>query len=168
MVAMSFRCCCSLFLLVGLAAMMQLPAAGWGCRGSKPDGQPVAAMADRVSPLPRAIRMEEGSVTLEGRWATIEPEGAPTLLNTVRVVCLRADRACREDLTTAAAAEGSPPTRELADYEVREWIPTRLVAVRRTPAGDDVVLYVSLMGRAATKSVSRKGGRSTEIRWRLE
>jgi len=156
------------FLLVGLPAVMQLVAAAWGCGGSKPDGQRAVPEADGLVSLPRAIRVEEGTVTVEGRWAPIEPEGAPPLLNTVRVVCRRADRACREDLTTAAAAGGSPPTREQADYEVREWTPAKLVAMRRTAAGDEVELYVSLLGQAATKSLAKKGRRGAGVRWRLE
>jgi hypothetical protein len=155
-------------ILLGVPVVAQLLAAAWSCRGTKPDGPPAAVEAERFSPPPRAIRVEKETVVIEGRWAPIDPGGAAPPPNAVRVVCRRADRTCREELTTAAPAGTPEPARERAEYEAREWTPAKLVAVRRTQAGDEVELFISLVGNAATKSVTRKRGRDAEVRWRLE
>jgi hypothetical protein len=104
---------------------------------------------------------------IEGRWHAVESPGqSPVVPNAVKVVCVRAERQCQEDLTTAPP--GRPAVSEVLDYRVRDWTNSKLVAVRRTGA-TEARLEVSLTGLAAEKFVREgKSVKDGGIRLRLE
>jgi hypothetical protein len=120
------------------------------------------------SPPARVIRVQDDAVAIEGRWHPIEPlAGLGSQPNGVRASCVRKDRVCREEITTATA--GGEPRVEVFDYRVREWTKIRLVAARRTGPGVETQLRVSLVGNAAEKAIVRvKAGDEPSPRWRLE
>jgi hypothetical protein len=146
-------------LLCGiLLAPLWVPA----CSETKP-----GALEGQTSPLRRAIQVDDATVVIEGRWHPVEATAhSPIALNSVRAVCVRADRRCREDVTTTP--EGAAPVTESFEYRVKEWTSAKLVATRRKDA-DEVIVTVSLTGLAAEKVVVKaKGDRDAGIRWRLE
>jgi hypothetical protein len=133
-----------------------------GCSGTKS-----GSSEGQASPPPRAIRVDEATVVIEGRWHPIEATAdSPIVMNSVRAVCVRADRRCREDLTTTP--EGAAPVTESFEYRVKEWTRAKLLAARRKGA-DEVIVTVSLTGLAAEKVlVKAEGDRDAGTRWRLE
>jgi hypothetical protein len=138
------------------------------CGGpARPAATPSASGGPRVTPAPRTIQVEGHRVVVEGRWHPIEPSpSSPAVPNAVRIVCLRAERSCREELTYAPT--GRTPLTEALDYRVREWTNERLLAVRRG-GGREFHLRVSLIGAAAVK-VAVKGASDGvgDVAWRLE
>ena len=136
-----------------------LLAVAIGCGGSPPDAS--------VSAPPRAMRVEENDVVIEGRWSPVEEAVASAVApNSVRVVCARALQRCREELTTSPS--GQKTVTETLDYRVREWTKAKLIAGRRSGAAE-MELRISLTGSAAQRVViDNKGGRATETHWRLE
>jgi hypothetical protein len=130
-----------------------------------PTQEATASPRPSLSPPPRAIRVEEGSVVLEGRWQEVGTTASAP--NTVRVVCLRGPRTCAEELATAGA-DADDPQRQSITYQVKDWTKWQLRAVRRDE-GKDVELRISIIGLAAQKVlVDRSSRRGGEIRWRLE
>jgi hypothetical protein len=137
-----------------------LLAVAIGCGGSTPPDASVSAP-------PRAIRVEENDIVIEGRWSPVEEAVASAVApNSVRVTCARSQQRCREELTTSPS--GQKTVSETLDYRVREWTKAKLVAVRRS-GPTQVELRISLTGSAAQKVViDNKGGRGIETYWRLE
>jgi hypothetical protein len=145
--------------LVGLLAL--------SCRGPRTGGAGLAASAER-SPRPRSILVQDDKVVIEGRWSPHDAARGAAAAD-VRVVCVRSERTCREDLAALAAAPGSDDGQSVVHYRVDEWTRPdkaagKLVASRREGA---VVfeIRVSLRGLAAEKVAIDKGA---ETRWRLE
>lgn len=140
------------------------------CGGAARPGSKQTPLAGTISPSPRSVRVEQESVVVEGRWTPIEagPE-APPLPNAVRVVCSRAQRSCKEDLTRLAGDGGAEPVHETLEYRVDEWTkwgkPAGKVVASRREGGARVELRVSLSGLTAEKVVIDKG-RATH--WRIE
>lgn len=132
--------------------------------GSKPAGQPRG-----ISPPPRVLEVHDDRLLLEGRWYPIEPgPKSPPLPNAVRVVCVRAKRSCKEDLTRFSSAGSAESVHDVLQYRVSEWTrgnrAGKLVASRQEGAVD-VEIRVALRGGAAEKVVIKDG---VETRWRLE
>ncbi len=129
-----------------------------------------SATGGAVSPLPRSVQVEQDSVVVEGRWFPVEVgPGSPVARNAVRVVCRRAERSCKEDLTHLVGEAGAGPVQQLIEYRVDDWTrwgqPVgRLIASRRE-GGARIEIRVSLSGLAAEKVVIEKG---RETRWRIE
>jgi hypothetical protein len=74
--------------------------------------------------------VDDATVVIEGRWHPVEVAAdAPIAPNSVRAVCVRADRRCREDLTTSP--EGAAPVAESFEYRIKEWTKGKVVATRR-------------------------------------
>lgn len=109
-------------------------------------------------------------MVVEGRWFPIEAgPKSPVVPNAARVVCTRAERSCKEELTRLAAGATGDGLHETLEYRVREWTKWgtpagKLVASRREGA-TEIEIRVSLRGLAAEKVVMERGG---ETRWRLE
>jgi len=141
------------------------------CRGGSPaGGKAPGSSAGAFSPPPQSVHVEPDEVVAEGRWFPIEagPEAA-ALANAVRLVCRRAERSCKEQLTRPSNYPGADPVQDVFRYRVEEWTKWgkpagRLVASRREGTAE-VAIRVSLNGLAAEKAILDKG---TEIRWRLE
>lgn len=146
-----------------LAAFVTVLVACGGCAGPGSRQAPGDLLAAPV----RAIRIEAHSVVIEGRWHPEEATAdSPVVPNSVRAVCTRAERQCREELTTAPPGKG--PVVETFDYKVSEWTNAKLVATRRQDSSE-LQLRVSLTGLAAEKlSRNTKGDRDAGVRWRLE
>jgi hypothetical protein len=139
------------------------------CGGAPtPASKPPSAGA--ISPPPRSVRVERDEVVVEGGWFPVQTgarSSAPP--NAVRVVCRRAARSCKEDLTRPSSYPGADPIQDVSQYRVDEWTTWgkpagKLVASRREGA-TEVQIRVSLSGLAAEKVVIDKG---VETRWRLE
>jgi hypothetical protein len=133
--------------------------------GSKADGDDGA-----ISSPPRSVVIKDDRVVIEGRWYPIEvPPTSPVITNAVRVVCVRGERSCQEDLTRLSTYPGGEPVHDLLKYRIEEWTPAdkpagKLVASRREGA-TRVEIRVSLSGLAAEKVVMQNEG---ETHWRLE
>jgi hypothetical protein len=114
------------------------------------------------------IRVEPDSVVLEGQWAPVDSVADTAgASGSVRVVCLRPQRVCREE-PTASGTASAEPARAGMEYRVTDWSKATLVAVRRN-GSTETRLRVSLIGLAAVKVVVSQGGPSPlEARWRLE
>jgi hypothetical protein len=140
------------------------------CDGSTKPGSKQTPLAGTISPSPRLVRVEQDTVVVEGRWFPIEAGSeSPVLPNAVRVVCARAQRSCKEDLTRLAGESGVEPVHEALEYRIDEWTKWgkpagKLVASRRDGTGQ-VEIRVSLRGLAAEKVVLEKG---RETHWRIE
>ncbi len=138
-----------------------------GCRGA---ATPPPVPAGKISPPPRSVLVQDDRVVIEGRWSPIEAgPKSPAIPNAVRVVCVRAERSCSEDLTRLSHYPGADPVEDKWQYRVEEWTALgkpagRMVASRREGA-TQVQIRVSLSGLAAEKVVIDKGA---ETRWRLE
>lgn len=144
----------------GLALVGALSIA---CRGAAtPGGQASPTSAVAPSPPARSVQVEADEVVIEGRWTPIEGETASaTKPNAVRVVCRRAERSCKEDLTRPSNYPGGDPVQDVWQYRVDEWTAWgkpvgRMVAVRREGARQ-IEIRVSLSGLAAEKVVIDKG-----------
>ena len=91
------------------------------------------------------------------------------LPNAVRVVCTRAERSCKEDLTRLAGERGGEPVHEMLEYRIDEWTkwgkPAGKLVASRREGGAQVEIRVSLSGLTAEKVVIEKG---RETRWRIE
>jgi hypothetical protein len=137
-----------------------LLAVAIGCGGSTPPDASVSAP-------PRAMRIDENEIVIEGRWSPVEEAVASAVApNSVRVVCTRSLQRCREELTTSPS--GQKTVTETLDYRVREWTKAKLVAGRRSGVAE-MELRISLTGSAAQKVViDNKEGRATATHWRLE
>lgn len=140
------------------------------CGGATPSGSKQAKPSGGISPLPRLVRIEPDTVVVEGHWVPIAagPE-SPVVQNAVRVVCGRAERSCKEDLTRLAGEPGAGPVHEALEYRVEEWTKWgtpagRLVASRRQ-GGAQHEIRVSLSGLTAERVAVEKG---RETRWRIE
>jgi hypothetical protein len=112
--------------------------------------------------------VEQDRVVVEGRWFPIEA-GSLAVPNAVRVVCVRANRSCKEDLTRLTEGPGGKPVHEQREYRVDEWTQWgkpagKLVASRRDSA-NPVEIRVSLSGLTAEKAEISK---ERETRWRIE
>jgi hypothetical protein len=144
-----------------LLASFATACGGPGVPGSK---------SGTISPPPRTFLVQEDRVVIEGRWHPIEPgPKSPAILDAVRVVCVRAERSCTEDLTRFSTYPGAEPVHDVLQYRVDEWTKWgkpagKLVASRRADA-IEVQIRVSLSGLAAEKVVIDKEGAT---RWRLE
>jgi len=140
------------------------------CGGAPAPGSKPAPEEGRISPPPRSVVVQEDRVVIAGRWYPIEAEPkSPAIPNAVRVICVRVERACKEDLTRPSTYPGAEPVHDLLHYRVEEWTAVgqaagKLVASRREGA-TEVEIRVSLSGLAAEKVVIDKG---EETRWRLE
>jgi hypothetical protein len=140
------------------------------CGGAQAPRAKRSPEAVKVSPPPRSVLVQADSVVIEGRWYPVAAgPNARASPNAVRVLCARAERTCREDLTRLSAHPDAEPFREVLQYRVREWTKEgtpagKLVASRREGA-TEIEIRVSLSGLAAEKVVIDKGG---ETRWRLE
>lgn len=138
-------------------------------RATKPGPTP-RNPAGEISPFPRSVQVAEDSVVVEGRWAPIEAgPKSPDLPNAVRVVCTRAQRSCKEDLTRLADERAGEPLHEALEYRVDEWTqwgkPAGRILASRRSAGTQVEIRVSLSGLTAEKVVIEKG---RQFRWRIE
>lgn len=114
--------------------------------------------------------MEADSVVVEGRWFPIEPGPAsPVVPNAVRVVCGRAGRSCKEDLTRLAGEPGAQPVREVLKYRIDDWTkwgkPAGALLASRRDGETRIEIRVSLSGLVAEKVVI-EGERETH--WRIE
>ena len=109
-------------------------------------------------------------MAIEGRWSlTAAQETSRVIPNAVRVVCVRQERSCKEELTRPAADPGADPVHEVLSYRVEEWTKEgkpagKLIASRREGT-TEVEIRVSLSGFAAEKVVIDK---KNETHWRLE
>lgn len=114
--------------------------------------------------------MEPDSVVVEGHWFPIEagPE-SPVVLNAVRVVCGRAERSCKEDLTRLASATGAEAVHEVLKYRIDDWTkwgkPAGSLLASRRDGLTQIEIRVSLSGLTAEKVVIQ-GERETH--WRIE
>jgi hypothetical protein len=148
----------------GLLALVALGAMPAACSRSCPAPEAGTPGAEVTAP-PRAIRVAEDSVIIEGHWHPIEETGKP-FANAVTATCVRSERRCREELTMAT--DGRPPQRQSFDYKIKEWTRAKLLATRQE-GSDETQLRVSLTGLAAERvMVARSKGREAESRWRLE
>jgi len=153
-----------------MTAKVRLLALSMACGGAATSGCKGAAPAGGIAPLPRSVRVAQDTVVVEGGWFPIEarPE-LPVLPNAVRVVCGRAERSCREDLTRPADERGAAPVHETREYRVDEWAkwgrPAGKLVASRRDGGTQVEIRVSLSGLTAEKVVIGKG---RETHWRIE
>ncbi len=145
-------------------ALLLLVAALWACgRADTPAATP-ASSAPPTTPSSREISVEANSVVMRGRWQPADAGSTAANNVSVSVTCTRSEKRCREELKTPGQ-EGKP---ELADYAVREWTATKLVASRRTSVAS-VELRVAFTAAAAEKVVIQKrSGKTVETHWRLE
>ena len=103
-------------------------------------------------------------------WYPIEA-GPESLVvpNAVRVVCGRAPRSCREELTHLASEAGAEPVHQALEYRIDEWTrwgtPAGKLVASRREGGAQVEIRVSLSGLTAEKAVIEKG---RQLRWRIE
>jgi hypothetical protein len=154
--------------LAGAALVASLATACGGA--AAPGSESGASKAGTISPSPRSLLVQEDRVVIEGRWHPIEPgPKSPAILNAVRVVCVRAERSCTEDLTRSSTYPGAEPVQDVLQYRVDEWTKWgkpagKIVSSRRADA-IEVQIRVSLSGLAAEKVVIDKEGTT---RWRLE
>lgn len=139
------------------------------CGGPAPGPSAAPPEAERV-PSPKSFVVQPDRVVIEGSWYPIDAGPPSTAIpNAVRVVCVRAERSCQEDLTRLSAAPGAEPAHELLQYRIEQWTEPgkragRLIASRREGAAR-IEIRVALRGKAAVKAVIAGGRRS---RWRLE
>ncbi len=156
---------CREAVLAGLVATLSM-----SCVGTPGPGFKAAAPAGGISPPPRAVRVEQDSVVVEGRWFPIETEPpSPVVPNAVRLVCGRVERSCKEDLTRLAGASGAELVHEVLKYRIDDWTKWgkpagRLLASRRDGL-TQIEIRVSLSGLTAEKVVI-EGERETH--WRIE
>ena len=106
---------------------------------------------------------------MEGRWYPIEPSPkSPVFPNSVRVVCSRPERSCKEELTHLAS-ERTEPVRETLTYRVEEWTkwgtPAGKLIASRHDGGVASEIRVSLSGLVAEKVRIEN---AVETHWRLE
>jgi hypothetical protein len=140
------------------------------CGGAAKPGSKQAPPTGTISPLPRSVRVEQDSVVVEGHWYPIEA-GPESLVvpNAVRVVCGRAPRSCREELTHLASEAGAEPVHQALEYRIDEWTrwgtPAGKLVASRREGGAQVEIRVSLSGLTAEKAVIEKG---RQLRWRIE
>jgi hypothetical protein len=138
----------------------------FGCRRA-PGAEPRVGGEPSAAPPPsRSLSVQDDSVVIEGHWQPIEPGADLSAVpDSVRIVCVRTERTCTEDLTRT----GGEASHEVMRYRVDEWTKAgtpagRLIASRRDGARE-IQIRVSLSGHAAEKAVIAK---SAETRWRLE
>lgn len=130
-----------------------------------------ATLADDVRTIPKTITATNGKVEVIGRWVMTNRfnSTAPLLaqLNSVEIVCNKAQGICREVAAALYTKEDAPQlsgqflTALFSEYKITRWDASRIIAISAKPVAD-IEIQIDLKAGTARRRYQETKARGNQ------